>query len=101
MRKYEIKLTPRSERQAIIQSRAESPRQPPGMLWDVRGDKATLPVVVLPIDLPVYRVDNCRTYSEQQDAIAKGNLDKTYFAKGQELNTVQTAQHAILAKLAK
>jgi hypothetical protein len=101
MKKYEIKLTSRSERQAIIQNRVESTKEPTGTLWDFRGAKAVLPIVILPIDLPLYRVDNCRTYSEQQDAIAKGNLDKTYFTKGQELSTVQAAQHAILARLAK
>jgi hypothetical protein len=101
MKKYEIKLTSRSERQAVIQNRVVSTTEPPGTLWDFRGAKAALPIVILPIDLPLYRVDNCRTYSEQQDAIAKGNLDKTYFAKGQELSTVQAAQHVILARLAK
>jgi hypothetical protein len=101
MKKYEIKLTPRSEREAVIQKRVESTKEQPGTLWDFRGEKMTLPVVVLPVDLPVYRMDNCRTYSEQQDAIAKGDLDKTYFAKGQELSTVQLVQHAILSRLAK
>lgn len=101
MKKYEVKVTSRSERQAIVQNRVESTKEPPGTLWDFRGAKTDLPTVILPIDLPVYRVDNCRTYSEQQDAIAKDNLDKTYFAKGQELSTVQTVQHAILARLAK
>ncbi len=50
--------------------------------------------------MPVYRMDNCRTYSEQQEAIANG-LDKNYFTKGQELSTAQNLQHAILVKLAK
>lgn len=100
MKKYDIKLTPRSEREAIIQKRVESATET-GTLWDFRGDKATLKIISLPIDLPVYRMDNCRTYSEQQDAIAKGDLDKTYFAKGQELSSVQAVQHVILAKLAK
>ncbi len=100
MKKYEIKLTPRSEREAIIQKRAEVSTDT-DTLWDFRGDKATLKVITLPVDLPVYRMDNCRTYSEQQDEIATGNLDKNYFAKGQELTTLQVAQHAILARLAK
>ena len=100
MKKYEIKLTPRAEREATIQKRAESSTEP-GTLWDFRGDKTTLKIISLPIDLPVYRMDNCRTYSDQQDAIAKENLDKTYFAKGQELSSVQAVQHTILAKLAK
>jgi hypothetical protein len=97
--KYEIKLTPRSEREVIIQKRAETATET-DTLYDFRGDKALLKVISLPIDVPVYRMDNCRTYSEQQDAIAKGGLDKAYFSKGQELSTVQALQHTILAKLA-
>jgi hypothetical protein len=99
MKKYEIKLTPRSEREAVIQKRLESSTET-DTLWDFRGDKATLKVISLPVEMPVYRMDNCRTYSEQQDAIAKGGLDKTYFAKGQELSIVQAMQHTILVKLA-
>ncbi|MEO8017420.1 MAG: hypothetical protein ABI769_06380 [Pseudomonadota bacterium] len=98
--KYEIKLTPRSEREATIQKRAETATETE-LLYDFRGDKTTLKIVSLPVDLPVYRMDNCRTYSDQQDAIAKESLDKNYFAKGQELSSVQSIQHAILAKLAK
>lgn len=99
MTKYQVKLVPRSEREATIQKRLESATET-ATLWDFRGEKALLKIVRLPIDLPVYRMANCRTYSEQQDIIAKGSLDANYFAKGQELSTVQAAQHAILAKLA-
>jgi hypothetical protein len=98
--KYEIKLTPRSEREAVIQKRVEASTET-DVLYDFRGDKATLKVISLPVDVPVYRMDNCRTYSEQQDAIAKESLDKSYFTKGQELSSVQAVQHTILAKLAK
>ncbi|MEQ1811069.1 MAG: hypothetical protein ABL889_14145 [Terricaulis sp.] len=100
MSKYEIKLTPRSEREAVIQKRLESATET-DTLWDFRGAKASLKVVSLPIDMPVYRMANCRTYSDQQDAIAKETLDKNHFAKGQELSTVQQTQHGILSKLAK
>jgi filamentous hemagglutinin family protein len=100
MSKYEIKLTPRSEREAIIQKRLESATEM-DKLWDFRGEETMLKVVKLQVDLPVYRMANCRTYSEQQDVIAKGNLDPEYFVKGQESSTVQSAQHAILAKLAR
>lgn len=97
---YEIKLTPRSEREAIIQKRVEASTET-DYLYDFRGDKAALKIISLHVDVPVYRLDNCRTFSEQQDAIAKGKLDKDYFSKGQELSTVQARQHAILTKLAK
>jgi hypothetical protein len=98
--KYEIKLSPRSEREAVIQKRVEASTET-DTLYDFRGDKATLKVISLPVDLPVYRLDNCRTYSEQQDFIAKENREKTYFSKGQELSSVQAVQHTILVKLAK
>lgn len=97
--RYEIKLVPRSERDALIQKRLEATTDT-GILWDFRGEKSELKIVRLPVDTPVYRMDNCRTYSEQQEAIANG-LDKNYFTKGQELSTAQSSQHAILVKLAK
>lgn len=99
MAKYEIKLTPRSEREALIQKRLANSTET-DMLWDFRGEKATLKVISLPVDVLVYRMDNCRTYSEQQDEIAKKDIDKRYFTKGQELSTAQASQHAILVKLA-
>lgn len=100
MTKYEIKLVPRSEREAVIQKRQEASTDT-DELWDFRGEKAVLKVVSLPVDLPVYRMANCRTYSDQQDVVAKDSLDPNYFAKGQELSTVQAMQHSILSKLAK
>ena len=100
MKKYEIKITPRSEREVMIRNRTDSSSDT-DTLWDFRGDKATLKVVRLPINVPVYRVDNCRTYSEQQDIIAKNGFDETYFTKGQELSTVQTSQHEILLRITK
>ncbi len=97
---YQIKLSPRSQREATIQNRQQSATEA-GTLWDFRGDKASLKIITLPVDLPIYRMDNCRTYSDQQDAIAKDNLAKDIFTKGQELSTVQERQHTILVKLAR
>lgn len=97
---YQTKLTPRSEREALIQKRVQASTET-DILYDFRGDKAVLKIISLPIDTPVYRMDNCRTFSEQQDVIAKENLDPLYFKKGQELSTVQDVQHGLLARLAK
>ena len=55
----------------------------------------------MPIDVPVYRMENCRTFSAQQTEIAREGLAKDFFEKGQELTTAQQAQHEILARLAK
>ena len=60
-----------------------------------------LPVIELSIDVPLYRMENCRTFTRQQELIAKKGLEASYFLKGQELSTVQSEQHEILKELAK
>lgn len=97
---YTIKLTPRSEREITVSNRVAASDET-DFLYDFRGEKTALKVVVLPIDLPVYRMDNCRTYSEQQDAIAREGLGADFFSKGQESTKAQTYQHQLLVKLAK
>lgn len=96
---YEIKLSPRSERETIIADRVEASEEKE-TLYDFRGGQA-LPVIILDINTPVYRMENCRTFTEQQELIATKGLDADYFLKGQELSTIQAEQHKILGKLAK
>ena len=97
---YGIKLSPRSERESLIAKRVRaSTKQEP--LFDFRGPSTSLPVIVVHVDKLVYRMENCRTFAEQQDLIASKELDPTYFTRGQELSTAQKDQHKILEKLAK
>ncbi|WP_454686342.1 hypothetical protein [Agrobacterium leguminum] len=98
---YTVKVTPLSERQTLIQKALGASEKYGETIYDFKGDKFTPKVVSLPIDVPVYRMENCRTFTDQQNEIATRGLDKSYFAKGQELSTVQAEQHQILAKLAK
>lgn len=98
---YTVKIIPRSEREATIAKRMETSDEVGETIYDFRGSTLTPKVISLPIDLPVYRMENCRTFSAQQTEIAREGLDKAYFDKGQELSTAQQAQHEILAKLAK
>lgn len=98
---YEIEITPRSERETLISKRLESATEEGETIYDFRGDKYTPKVVSLPIDLPVYRMENCRTFSAQQSEIATNGYEKDFFAKGQEKSSVQQVQHGILAALAK
>ena len=98
---YKIDLKPRAERQAMIAKRAEASDEFGESIYDFRSGTFPPKVISLPIDIPVYRMENCRTFSAQQTEIARGGLSKDFFEKGQELTTAQQAQHEILAKLAK
>ena len=98
---YETKVTPRTERVEVISSRKTSSTKDGETIYDFRGDKITPKVISLPINVPVYRMESCRTFSAQQSEISKHDLGLRFFFKGQELATAQQAQHEILAKLSK
>lgn len=97
---YEIHVKPRAERQAIITKALEASERKE-RLDDFRGEPIDLKVVSLEIGLPVYRMANCRTFSEQQNAIAKKGLEPMFFSKGQESTQAQSEQHEILRKITK
>ena len=99
--KYSISITPRSQREAIIVKRLSESDEFGPKIFDFRGGTFTPKTVQLPIDLPVYRMGNCRTFSAQQTSIARERLSSEFFLKGQENNSAQQTQHDILFKLAK
>ena len=98
---YKIDLKPRAERQGLIAKRVKNSTEFGETIYDFRSDVLTPKVISLPIDTPVYRLENCRTFSAQQTEIVRKGHAKDFFEKGQELTTAQQAQHEILAKLAK
>jgi hypothetical protein len=98
---YDIKITPRSERETVIEKRISNSDEFGETIYEFRSGSHNPRVISVPIDLPVYRMENCRTFSAQQSDIATQDLEKDFFAKGQELSTAQQIQHNILAKLAK
>tara|TARA_R110001606_G_scaffold233942_1_gene381527 strand:+ start:27230 stop:28570 length:1341 start_codon:yes stop_codon:yes gene_type:complete len=98
---YDIKITPRSEREKLITDRLEQSTEDGDKIYEFRGDTYTPKVVSLDIATPVYRMENCRTFSAQQSEMSKDNLDRDFFDMGQELSTAQQAQHQILVKLSK
>lgn len=98
---YDVKVTPLSERQARIQRCLENSDRNGETIYDFKGDRYIPKVISISNDIPVYRMENCRTFTYQQNEIATKGLDKAYFSKGQELSTVQAIQHQILSKLAK
>lgn len=60
------------------------------------GQRTMLPVIRLPIDLPVYRMANARTQTEQLAHIAETKGPANYFEAGQDNEEAQQAQHNIL-----
>jgi len=97
---YKISLKSRAKREAMISERAEASDEFGETIYDFRSGTFTPKVISLPIDFPVYRMENCRTFSAQQTEIARGEHPNDFFEKGQEFTTAQQAQHEILATLA-
>ncbi len=97
--KYQVKLTDPTERAVVIGNASAASDKHEDFDF-FRDQTIPLPVVRLPIDLPVYRMENFRTFSEQGEHIARERLGEDYFKKGQEKESVQQVQHHILAKLA-
>ena len=69
--------------------------------YDFRGTKYELPVIRLGIDVPIYRMENFRTFTEQASLVARDGRAPDFFKSGQENESVQQKQHAILVDLAK
>ena len=98
---YKIEIVPRSEREVLIAKRLESSTEKGEPIYDFRGDVYTPSVISIPIDVPIYRLENCRTFSAQQSEIATHGHPADHFSKGQEKSSVQAEQHEILKVLAK
>ena len=94
-----VKITPRSRREALIAKRCAASNEFGEKIYDFRSDTYTPKAISVPIDLLVYRLENCRTFSAQQTEIARNGRNKDFFEKGQELTTAQQIQHEILFKL--
>lgn len=95
---FSVKVVPRADREALIKKQLENP-QGEEDFYDFRSQKSKLKIIRVDINLPVYRMENFRTYTDQNEYIAKLKLGAEYFLKGQELQSVQQKQHDILKKL--
>lgn len=98
--KYQVRLSPPVEREAKI--RASSDVSTTVMdFYEFRNQKTPLKVVRLDIDLPIYRTENFRTFTDQKEYTKRENKPADFFQGGQENETVQQLQHGILVKLAR
>lgn len=97
---YEVRLTAPAEREATIAKAIQNPeRKLP--FHHFRSKTYDLPVIRVPVDLPVYRMENFRTYTDQHEHVAKEKLPSDYFLSGQEVESVQQVQHDLLDRLAR
>jgi hypothetical protein len=97
---YQIAIVSRAEREARIKKGLLAPV---GELefHDFRNAPITLPEIKLGIEVPVYRMENYRTFTDQREHILKEGLPPAYFTIGQEVESVQQVQHNLLATLAR
>lgn len=96
---YQVILVDRAQREADIKQRVDASLEAEDF-YDFRGAKTALKVIRIPIGLPIYRMENFRTFSDQAEYLARENKPPDLFRTGQENESVQQIQHEILAKLA-
>lgn len=96
---YTIKLIPRSEREIRIKTQIDASAEREDF-FDFRNELIRLPVIRVEASLPIYRMENYRTFTGQREIIAKDKHDTSYFLLGQESQLIQQEQHNILVKLA-
>jgi hypothetical protein len=95
---YTVSITSRSEREARIHKGTKIKEE---TLYDFRNGPAKLPVIQLPVDLPIYRMENFRTFTDQSRIVTERKLPADYFTAGQESESAQQVQHDLLAELAR
>ena len=93
-------MTARAEREAIILKGKESPIGE-GEFYEFRNRKDSLPIIRIDINIPIYRMESFRTFTDQNEYIAEHDLDPDYFIAGQEIESCQQVQHEILEALSR
>lgn len=64
-----------------------------------RGSLTPFPEYVVPIEMPVYRLNNGRTIARQKEYIAKHGLAEDFFIKDPDSQAANDAQEEILEKM--
>ena len=95
---YKVQLTAPVSRAATIASKVVAATEK-REFYGFRNRVHKLPFIQVPIDLPVYRMENFRTFTDQRDYIAENGKKSDYFAAGTESEEVQQAQHQLLHRL--
>lgn len=97
---YKLRVTPKHEREAQI-ARCCSATADRAAFYEYQNAAQQLPVIRVPIELPIYRMANGRTRTEQLKYIRQHQCAATFFANGQENQDAQQAQHELLDAFSK
>ncbi len=97
---YTIQLMSPAEREARIRASVAAATKSVDF-YDFRSQKTTLPVIRIDIGVPIYRMENFRTFTDQTEYLKREGKPSNYFLTGQENESVQQLQHDILVTLAK
>lgn len=97
---FKVQIKAPAIREDIIRKQVEASTETE-RFFDFRNHESQLKRVRVPQDVLVYRMENFRTFTEQQTYLARENKPYGFFAGGQENESVQQVQHDILAKLAR
>lgn len=101
MANYSLKITPEHERVEHI-SNASSSSSDAEKFHFFQSKEIKLPVIRVPIDLPLYRLENYRTRDTQLSLVAHKRYPSGFFDKSRHEDIdVQRAQHEILIDFAK
>ncbi len=96
---YVVKVLPVHVReQQIAQLVKDTDKTEPFYAYQNREHQ--LPIVVVPLELPIYRMANYRTRTAQQSFARREKKPSDFFLHGQENEAAQQAQHDILVKFA-
>lgn len=99
---FKLSIETLATRRQIIADRCAAVGREEIVLNDIYPDReAKVPLIMVPIGLPLYRLANGRTQAEQRLIISEEGLDESYFSEGQENVEAQTRQHQILVDAAK
>lgn len=104
MAKYDIRVTPRDQRlhEIALRVREAERNKEVRQEFKFRAGKAALPLIVLPIDKLIYRLENYRTRDQQLTLVADGRVEFGFFSQERKEDaSVQQAQHALLLEQAR
>lgn len=97
---YKIRVIPKHEREAQIISCCSATTDR-AAFYEYQNSAQQLPVIRVPIELPIYRMANGRTRTEQLKYIRLHQSASSFFANGQENQDAQQAQHELLDAFSK
>jgi hypothetical protein len=98
---YELRITPRHQRVQILAEKTGAAKEQE-WFYHFRSSPVQLPVIEVPTELLMYRLENYRTRDKQLTLAARGKYPPGFFSPSrQEDIDAQSAQHSLLVEYAK